>query len=520
MSGVDIQYLKMNIGKPKTKEGREELRNIFIENCEKWSCITTQGVDIIRYSSEYCKMDCEVLKQGYNKFREWLLKITTLDIDNYVSLPSIANDSYSECFEGVFRVKNVVREYIFQAMVGGRTMLNGNLKSKIEMVLDDFDAVSLYPSAMFRLGGYLMGKPKLLTDGLLNMEWLNMVDGYIVDIKITKVGKERGFPLLSVKNDDGVRVFTNDVVGMVKTVDKISLEDLVEFQEVEFELIRGYYWNEGRNMELKSKIDFFFKERVKKKKDKNPIESVYKLLMNAAYGKTLLKPFESDSKIVSEKEREGFIARHYNQIQEMNELHNGSHQIKVLNVIDKHFNNAICGVEVLAMSKRIMNEVMCLAEDLGIKIYYQDTDSMHIPRENIPELAKAFRQKYNRELIGAGMGQFHSDFKSSVITDQDTIRATESVFVGKKCYIDKLEGQTLQGENAVDYHIRMKGCSGESILWWCEQNRKTPMELYHKLYDGERSELDQTCGGNKICFDYTKDYQVRTKEQFSRRVAF
>jgi hypothetical protein len=66
----------------------------------------------------------------------------------------------------------------------------------------------------------------------------------------------------------------------------------------------------------------------------------------------------------------------------------------------------------------------------------------------------------------------------------------------------------------------MKGCSGESILWWCEQNRKTPMELYHKLYDGERIELDQTCGGNKICFDYTKDYQVRTKEQFSRRVAF
>jgi len=30
------------------------------------------------------------------------------------------------------------------------------------------------------------------------------------------------------------------------------------------------------------------------------------------------------------------------------------------------------------MSKRIMNEVMCLAEDLGIEIYYTDTDSMHI----------------------------------------------------------------------------------------------------------------------------------------------
>ena len=35
------------------------------------------------------------------------------------------------------------------------------------------------------------------------------------------------------------------------------------------------------------------------------------------------------------------------------------------------------GVSLLSMSKRIMNEIMCLAEDLGIKIYYQDIDSMH-----------------------------------------------------------------------------------------------------------------------------------------------
>lgn len=30
------------------------------------------------------------------------------------------------------------------------------------------------------------------------------------------------------------------------------------------------------------------------------------------------------------------------------------------------------------MSKRITNEVMCLALDIGCHIYYQDTDSMHI----------------------------------------------------------------------------------------------------------------------------------------------
>lgn len=33
---------------------------------------------------------------------------------------------------------------------------------------------------------------------------------------------------------------------------------------------------------------------------------------------------------------------------------------------------------ILDQSKRLMNEVCCLAEDLGIDIYYTDTDSMHI----------------------------------------------------------------------------------------------------------------------------------------------
>ena len=43
------------------------------------------------------------------------------------------------------------------------------------------------------------------------------------------------------------------------------------------------------------------------------------------------------------------------------------------------------------MSKRIMNEVMCLAEDLGIMIYYQDTDSMHIPVDKVPMLEQKYK---------------------------------------------------------------------------------------------------------------------------------
>ena len=75
-----------------------------------------------------------------------------------------------------------------------------------------------------------------------------------------------------------------------------------------------------------------------------------------------------------------------------------------------HFNYAHCGVEILSMSKGIMNEVMTLAEDEGLNIWYQDTDSMHINYEEVNLLACAFKAKYDRDLIGEEMSQFHIDF--------------------------------------------------------------------------------------------------------------
>ena len=53
---------------------------------------------------------------------------------------------------------------------------------------------------------------------------------------------------------------------------------------------------------------------------------------------------------------------------------------------------------------------MCLAYDIGCCIFYQDTDSMHVFKEDLPKLEESFRLKYNRELRSKNLGQFHSDF--------------------------------------------------------------------------------------------------------------
>ena len=43
-----------------------------------------------------------------------------------------------------------------------------------------------------------------------------------------------------------------------------------------------------------------------------------------------------------------------------------------------------------------MNQVMALADDEGLTIWYQDTDSMHINYEEVETLAAAFKKKCNR----------------------------------------------------------------------------------------------------------------------------
>ena len=90
-----------------------------------------------------------------------------------------------------------------------------------------------------------------------------------------------------------------------------------------------------------------------------------------------------------------------------------------------------------------MNEVMCLAEDLDVKIFYQDIDSMHINYNEVKKLTKEFKAKFGRDLVVKNLGQFHIDFEMDGAVDD--IYAVESYFLGKKVYYDKLESKDKHG---------------------------------------------------------------------------
>ena len=147
---------------------------------------------------------------------------------------------------------------------------------------------------------------------------------------------------------------------------------------------------------------------------------------------------------------------------------------------------------------------MCLAEDLDIPMYYQDTDSIHMNRDCVDKLATEFKTKYENELIGKQLGQFHSDF--DLKGSDGEVFSTESIFLGKKSYIDHL---ACSGNDTSGYHKRMKGIPSKLLTGW---------DIYEDLYHGQEKSFDLTecCS---IAID-SKTQTITKRTSFYRTVKF
>ena len=518
-----LERLKTNIGvieecgKEEDKIWTEEDMETFKKNIDSIpGCrLSETTFDMYAYAEFYCQQDVTILRKGFNAFREGFMFDFGIDPFQFITISSLADEVFKQRVYypngNLYSLGGVVRKFCANAVHGGRCMCAYNKKWKLNVNITDYDAVSLYPSAMARL--YTVeGKPEVINipnhDVINNIpEFLSKYTAYVVEIEITKVNKHYAFPLIVRKVDDLNLNDDNIDQPLRMTVDDIFLEDLVNFQEIEFKVIRGYGWTGKKDYRIQEEIKNIFYKRKEYKKEGNSLEQLYKLIMNSTYGKCIQKPVETEIRYIKDSEIEKFWWKHYNKIIEDVELSETNiHAVKMLKRIDKCFNNSLLGIHILSMSKRIMSEVMCLAFDEKCRIYYQDTDSFMIECDDLPRLEQAFEKKYNRPLRGSDLGQFHPDFKE--INGEVPI-SVQSVFCGKKLYMHKL--QNSKGE--IDYHLRGKGLTQQSIKALC---KPSPLDLYTRLYDGEAVTFDLTEG--QPCFSMNKDMTVSTKKEFLRNV--
>ncbi len=520
----------------------EEKRNNFIDNIDKLKLKAEDKkyFHMLDYAQYYCEKDVEVMEAGYAKFKIDLQEDFKLDLDAYLTISSIADDYFKStgCYEDCFFLSGIPRIFIQNAIVGGRTMCAENMMYKTNQRITPLDGVSLYPSAMRRMPGFLKGLPKVLSEeqikNLNNLkkrdDILKSFTSYFVEIKVTEVNKNYSFPLLSEKNDKDVRMYTNNAPKKSIIIDKTGLEDLIEYQKIKFEIIKGYFFTEGHNNTINNVIKRIFDMRVELKAANNPKQEIYKLIMNSAYGKTMIKENKKqryffDSKVKADK----FIHKNYNHVIEIVKLFSlgdrkKKYLVEVSKCLSEHFNAVHIGCEILSMSKRIMNEVMCLAEDLKIKIFYQDTDSLHLLDAEVKLLADEFNKKFKRDLLGNDLGQFHCDFEPRKVDGKkvngEIMCSVNAIYLAKKAYIEKVEYWNPKA-NTFHYHhhYRMKGIPQDVIQKKVDEEFEgDPMALYQYLFDHKVIEFDiLSCG---IKFKNNKNFSVETRDKFPREVSF
>jgi hypothetical protein len=191
--------------------------------------------DFHKYSQYYCERDVQVLHDGLIACDKIMSENFGASIFNYLTISSYADDYmyWNGVYTGVYELGGVCRDFIQWCVVGGCVRTKNNKKIQFEeCIMQDFDAVSLYPSAMYR-SSLPVGIPHLINASsipIINKKNLSNLEHpfYFVKVKVITVGKLLQFPLQS-QLKDGIRQFTNDLENQEIYVDKIALEDFVNF---------------------------------------------------------------------------------------------------------------------------------------------------------------------------------------------------------------------------------------------------------------------------------------------------
>ena len=485
--------------------------------------------DHIAYYKHYLKYDCLVLQKGMIAYNKCMIDTFEKPIFDFLTISSYADDYFKSkgVYDDSYEVKSGLKKFLSKAVYGGRVNVCPAYKKQIiNKRINDFDGVSLYPSAIFRLCkefGIPIGKAKRYNKDID----LTTKDYYVVEIEINEINKKQQNPFIAYKTKESIQ-YINEIpeTGLIVTVDRFTLEDYVKFHKIKYNIIDGVYWDEGFNKKfivIKDVFDERLKQKALKTSEGDIKQELYKLILNSAYGKTLLKSSCEKDVIVKKENFNKYVYNNFNTIKHAKRLSDNQYIITQYST-DDSYNRAHCGIAILSMSKRIMNEVMGTANDNNINIYYQDTDSMHMDDDKIPELALKYNEIYEKELIGKEFGQFHSDFSHKNKKCVDVV-AIKSIFLGKKAYIDYLEGTLPDGKKEYCIHARMKGINEISLYNKANEIQGgTISDKVFKIYEdlSEDKQLEFILNPDeKPSFIFTSQgVRKREPNKFKRNVSF
>jgi hypothetical protein len=400
---------------------------------------------------------------------------------------NILNEEY------IFTGMNYKKEYIIKSVRKRDNLNDLEMENKIKRhlekqksirelynvcsdYLEDFDAVSLYASAMANFD-YPTGMPYWVSEKELNSikDSLNNCDkglrlGIVECIITFKEADKVICPLLSHHSKDGRLLYTVNEQTTIKTT--IDIMEAVKHNGATVtKVIKAILWQKKAPIFRKGITRLFNMRKKAKDEDNDALSQAVKLLLCSSYGKMGQKIIDFITKIESNNsEIEKFY--HKGVVLLDRTMCNGKQCLLYLNKqrpskVDKpvHLNAFI-----LAYSKVIMND--CIEGfggfvDWNKTFYYTDTDSIHIHHDEVKEL-----QKNKNDIIGKNMGQLHDDIEE--VNDGKIIKA---YFLAPKLYLDVIIGFIKDIDKEIGYSDAKK--NGDRKLMAELDSKRELTVVYH-----------------------------------------
>lgn len=382
--------------------------------------------------------------------------------------------------------------------------------------IQDFDARSLYPTAMSR-STIPLGIPELV-DWRAHPKTEQHIIAEAVDHKApndamylithVKYDKKLAMPCNCWKQEkpEPRCRWTNDIPDDVVQLRKLrDLYTMIEVQGAHFQVLGGLEWRHGECTKIQDfmKKVYEFRRLNHSGGFDHPIQEAAKLIMNSYYGKNVTKmrdtgelffpkrtwKWNSDEQCYEEvagsEDLLRYLKHHWREIKRI--VSTGEVFVVKIKQQDNGAYDACFGCEVLAGSRALICRVSAAIEEITKQPpLYTDTDSLHVFGWQIGAISEWFQNKFGIPMIGGELGQFHPDFEPQGFKPNEKFLG--SVFfcgVGKKMYIDEVFGD----QGSTYFHKRAKGIRAE----WLSKDE------YIQLHGGAVLEKDcDACGGVNI----------------------
>eukprot|EP00732_Lithocolla_globosa_P000760 Lithocolla_globosa_v1_NODE_288_length_4628_cov_36.273562.p1 type:complete len:1047 gc:universal NODE_288_length_4628_cov_36.273562:4330-1190(-) len=465
------------------------------------------------YCLHYLRFDVISLAICDMIYTRTMHSVTGLDAKNYLTIPGVSYECMKKHISkyDVRKIMNVkMDKWIRESITGGRCFIQKRqfkcqkydtimeawphatqeqrkkiVNSWCDDGLRDFDAVSLYPSAM-ALFMYPTGEGKWVFDfdrvirDLSNPNYFNGLDALspseqarngdgpgsklsIIECDITYPDKDIVTPLIGVYEGERREFNCYDKKNLIIT--SVDLQQAIQHNKAQVTKIYKVFEWDTKEFIFRDIVNKMFKARKQAKKDgKKALSEVFKLLLNSGYGKFIQKLIETKTKICDDNElmEKSIINGTLKSFDILNDQKMILEVEEHIKDNDKQIRPSYLGAFILGYSKVIMND--CIDAYKGFDSFkdtfsYTDTDSMIISLKQMKSLTDK-SNRFGESFVGKNLGQLHDDLGTDAVIINAYWIQPKLYCLEYLAYFEPDKDEEWDSEKhgyQIDTHMRSKG---------------------------------------------------------------